>query len=165
MHYITFGRWKLATEAFEEIIQDFEFLETWEDRYGYIIDLGKSMPGLEEKFKTPATKVEGCASQVWFDMDFVPSDSGLVFYFKGDSDAIIVRGLIAILTRLFNGLTIEQVSQTDAHSELQKLDLRNHLSLQRSNGLVSMIAKIKNVSAKVLESKLHVPINSHESTH
>jgi len=153
VYYVSFGRLKLATEAFEEIIQDFEFLETWEDRYGYIIDLGKDMPGLEEKFKTPVTKVEGCASQVWFVMDFIPSDSGFIFHFKGDSDAIIVRGLIAILSRLFNGLTIEQVSKTDAHSELQKLDLRNHLSQQRSNGLVAMIAKIKNVSTNALESK------------
>ncbi len=144
--------WKLATAAFEEIIQDFEILDTWEDRYGYIIDLGKSMPGLEEKYKTKTTKVEGCASQVWFVMDFIPSNSGLIFKFRGDSDAIIVKGLIAILTKLFNGLTIEQVSRIDAHSELQKLDLQNHLSHQRSNGLVAMVTKIKNLSCEILAS-------------
>ena len=144
--------WKLATAAFEEIIQDFEILDTWEDRYGYIIDLGKSMPGLEEKYKTQTTKVEGCASQVWFVMDFTPSNSGLIFNFRGDSDAIIVKGLIAILTKLFNGLTIEQVSRIDAHSELQKLELQSHLSNQRSNGLVAMVAKIKNLSYEFLTS-------------
>ncbi len=143
----------MATEAFEEIIQDFEILESWEDRYGYIIDLGKSMAGLEDKYKTSATKVEGCASQVWFVMDFTPSQSGLIFQFKGDSDAIIVRGLIVILAKLFNGLTVKQISNVDAHSELQKLELQSHLSQQRSNGLVAMITKIKGVSTQLLESE------------
>ncbi len=143
----------MATEAFEEVIQDFEILESWEDRYGYIIDLGKSMAGLEGKYKTSATKVEGCASQVWFVMDFTPSQSGLIFQFKGDSDAIIVRGLIVILAKLFNGLTVKQIADVDAHSELQKLELQSHLSQQRSNGLVAMITKIKGVSTQLLESE------------
>lgn len=145
----------MATESFKEIIQDFEFLDTWEDRYGYIIDLGKSMPGLEEKDKTPVTKVEGCASQVWFVMDFTPSNKGVIFHFRGDSDAIIVRGLIVILGKLFNGLTIQHISKIDAYTELQKLDLQSNLSLQRSNGLVAMITKIKNVSNQILETSSH----------
>ncbi len=149
----------METESFNEIIQDFEFLETWEDRYGYIIDLGKSMPGLEEKYKTPATKVEGCASQVWFVMDFTPSNKGTIFQFRGDSDAIIVRGLIVILGVLFNGLTIQQISKIDAYSELKKLDLQSNLSLQRSNGLVAMVTKIKNISNQLLEASS--PCSSH----
>ena len=138
--------------SFNEIIQDFEFLDTWEDRYGYIIDLGKSMPGLDKKYKTPATKVEGCASQVWFVMDFTPSKNGLICQFRGDSDAIIVRGLIVILGKIFNGQTIQKIATIDAHSELQKLDLQSNLSLQRSNGLVAMISRIKNVSKQLLET-------------
>ncbi|MEJ2022488.1 MAG: SufE family protein, partial [Maritimibacter sp.] len=121
----------MATEAFEAIVEDFEFLDDWEDRYAMVIDMGKQMPGLDEALKVPATKVDGCASQVWL----VPRVEDGVFHFDGDSDGLIVRGIIAVLGALFNGLTLAEVLATDAQAELGRLKLQEHLSGQRSNGL------------------------------
>ncbi|VAV87400.1 Sulfur acceptor protein =_ iron-sulfur cluster assembly SufE [hydrothermal vent metagenome] len=132
----------MASSAFEDIVEDFEFLEDWEDRYRYVIDLGKRMPVLEEPLKVPATKVEGCASQVWLHPQF---ENG-VFSFDGDSDAMIVRGLIAVLRALYNGLPVANVSGVDARTELARLGLNDHLSAQRSNGLRAMIERIRLVT-------------------
>jgi cysteine desulfuration protein SufE len=133
----------MATEAFEEIVEDFEFLEDWEDRYRYVIEQGKAMDPLDEALKVPATKVDGCASQVWLH----PKIEGGVFSFDGDSDALIVRGLIAVLRSLFNGLSVAEVTRVDAHAELARLGLNDHLSAQRSNGLRAMIERIAQVAA------------------
>lgn len=133
----------MATEAFEEIVEDFEFLEEWEDRYRFVIDLGKSMEPMEDALKVEANKVHGCASQVWL-QTFI--DDG-VFRFDGDSDALIVRGLVAILRKLFNGVAIKDVTKIDAHAELGRLGLNEHLSAQRSNGVRSMIEKIQSIAA------------------
>ena len=95
----------MATPAFEEIVEDFEFLEDWEDRYRHVIELGKAMPPLADALKVPATKVDGCASQVWLH-PVIENDS---FSFDGESDAMIVRGLIAVLRALYNGLPVAQV--------------------------------------------------------
>lgn len=133
----------MATEAFEEIVEDFEFLEDWEDRYRYVIEQGKAMDPLDEALKVPATKVDGCASQVWLH----PKIEGGVFSFDGDSDALIVRGLIAVLRSLFNGLSVTEVTRVDAHAELARLGLNDHLSAQRSNGLRAMIERIAQVAA------------------
>ena len=129
----------MATPAFEDIVEDFEFLEDWEDRYRYVIEQGKSMPPLNEALKVPATKVDGCASQVWLHIS-ISEDS---FQFDGDSDAVIVRGLIALLRSLFNGLSLAQISAVNAEAELARLGLNEHLSSQRSNGLRAMIQRIK----------------------
>jgi cysteine desulfuration protein SufE len=133
----------MATPAFEEIAETFEFLDDWEDRYRHVIDLGRAMAPLDEIFRVPATKVNGCASQVWL----VPhTDEGL-FRFDGDSDAMIVRGLIAVLAALYNGLPLGQVGQVDAVAELGRLGLNDHLSAQRSNGVRAMVDRIKSVAA------------------
>lgn len=136
----------MSTEAFEEIADTFEFLEDWEERYRYVIELGKAMPPLEDALRVPATKVEGCASQVWLVPEIAGDGSGAVFRFRGDSDAMIVRGLIAVLTALYNGLTVDAVRQVDAQAELGRLGLNDHLSSQRSNGLRAMVQRIRAVA-------------------
>ncbi|SMX22065.1 SufE family protein [Boseongicola aestuarii] len=133
----------MATEAFEDIAETFEFLEDWEDRYRHVIDMGKAMPPLEEAFRVPATKVDGCASQVWLLPEIEGTGSNAVFRFRGESDAMIVRGLIAVLHALFSGLTVSDVLKVDAAAELGRLGLNDHLSAQRSNGLRAMIERIR----------------------
>ncbi len=133
----------MATEAFEEIAGTFEFLDDWEDRYRYVIELGRDMPPLDDALKVPATKVDGCASQVWL----VPKVEGGTFSFDGDSDAMIVKGLIAILRALYGGLPVAQVTDVDAPAEMARLGLDEHLSAQRSNGLRAMIERIRLVAA------------------
>lgn len=134
----------MATAAFEEIVDDFEFLEDWEDRYRYVIDRGRVMDPLEDALKVPSTKVEGCASQVWLH----PKIEAGVFSFDGDSDAMIVRGLIAVLRALYNGVPVGEVGRVDAPAELARLGLDAHLSAQRSNGVRAMIERIRLVAAE-----------------
>lgn len=129
----------MASAAFEEIVEDFEFLDDWEDRYATVIDMGKSMAVMDEALKVPATKVEGCASQVWLQ----PMIQAGVFRFIGDSDAMIVRGLIAVLSALYNGVPVGEVAAIDAHAELARLGLNEHLSSQRSNGVRAMVERIR----------------------
>ena len=133
----------MATPAFEDIVEDFEFLEDWEDRYRHVIDQGKAMEPLDDALKVPATKVDGCASQVWLH----PIIEDGTFRFDGDSDALIVRGLIAVLRSLYNGLPLADVTRVDAGAELARLGLNDHLSAQRSNGLRAMIERIREVAA------------------
>ncbi len=133
----------MAQPAFEEIVEDFEFLEDWEDRYRYVIDRGKAMKALDAALKVPATKVDGCASQVWLH----PRIEAGVFSFEGESDAMIVRGLIAVLKALYNDAPVSEVPDIDAHGELERLGLNDHLSAQRSNGLRAMIERIRQVAA------------------
>lgn len=133
----------MATEAFEEIADTFEFLEDWEERYRHVIDLGKAMPALEDAFRVPATKVEGCASQVWLLPEIEGQGPRATFRFRGASDAMIVSGLIAVLKALYNGLSVSDVLTVDAASELGRLGLNDHLSAQRSNGLRAMVERIR----------------------
>ena len=133
----------MASAGFEDIVETFDFLDDWEDRYRHVIDLGKAMPALAEEFKVPALKVQGCASQVWLR----PEMTADRFDFQGDSDAMIVRGLIAILHRLYAGLTLPEVLAVDAPAELARLGLNEHLSSQRSNGLRAMVVRIRTVAA------------------
>jgi len=133
----------MASPAFEDIVEDFEFLEDWEDRYRYVIEQGKSMDPLPDALKVPATKVDGCASQVWLH----PQIEGGVFRFDGESDAMIVRGLIAVLRALYNDLPVKEVLGVDAGGEMARLGLNDHLSAQRSNGLRAMIERIREVAA------------------
>lgn len=134
----------MASPAFEDIADTFEYLDDWEDRYRHVIELGKAMPPLDDAFKTPALKVQGCASQVWLR----PQIAGGRFGFQGDSDAMIVRGLIAILHALYAGLTLDEVLAVDAPAELGRLGLNDHLSAQRSNGLRAMVERIRMVVAE-----------------
>ena len=132
----------MASAAFEEIAEAFDFLEDWEDRYRYVIEKGKAMDQLDPAFRVPATKVEGCASQVWLH----PRIANGQFHFEGDSDAMIVRGLIAVLRALYDGLPLDDVARVDAAAELARLGLNDHLSAQRSNGLRAMIERIRLVA-------------------
>lgn len=138
----------MASAAFEDIAETFDFLDDWEDRYATVIDMGKALPELEPELCVPATKVNGCASQVWL----VPSIQGqgpsAIFSFRGASDAMIVQGLIAILIALYSGLTVAEVLKVDARAEFARLGLNDHLSAQRSNGLRAMVERIKDTAAK-----------------
>lgn len=134
----------MASQAFEEIVETFEFLDDWEDRYRHVIELGKALPPLEDSFKVPAYKVDGCASQVW--LRPMPRDGR--FDFQGDSDAMIVRGLIAVLHALYAGLPLAEVAQVDAGAELARLGLDEHLSSQRSNGVRAMVERIRRTAAE-----------------
>ncbi len=133
----------MATPAFEDIADTLEFLDDWEDRYRHVIDLGRAMPPLDDSFKVPAYKVDGCASQVWLR----PQIAAGRFDFQGDSDAMIVRGLIAILHALYAGLPPAEVARIDAPAELARLGLNDHLSAQRSNGLRAMVERIRQTAA------------------
>ena len=134
----------MATQAFEDLADTFEFLDDWEDRYRHVIDLGKAMPPLDNSFKVSALKVQGCASQVWLR----PVVTAGHFDFEGDSDALIVRGLIAVLHALYSGLPVDAVGQVDAVAELGRLGLNDHLSAQRSNGVRAMVERIRKVAAE-----------------
>ncbi|GGA24398.1 SufE family protein [Neptunicoccus cionae] len=140
------------TEDFQEIVETFEFLDDWEDRYRHVIDMGKTMPPLDETLRVPATKVDGCASQVWIVPHIEGNGPEAVFTFQGESDAMIVRGLIAILSALFNNVTVQQVVDTDAAAAFAQLGLDQHLSAQRSNGLRAMIVRIQSLAQNKLAS-------------
>ena len=128
---------------FEDILEDFDFLENWEDKYRYIIDLGKELECYPENLKNEDHRVLGCASQVWFDVEVLESNNKKLLYFIGDSDALIVKGLAVILFSLFSNKTPEEILQIDPDEELKKLNLEKNLTMQRSNGLFSMIKRIK----------------------
>ena len=128
----------MANSEFEQIVDDFDFLDDWEDKYRYVIEEGKKMPALGESFKVDSNKVNGCASQVW--LQFSVSDT---LYFDGDSDAIIVKGLIAVLRKLYNGTPINQIKSISASENLKRLGLDDHLSTQRSNGVKAMVERIQ----------------------
>ena len=131
----------MTNSEFEQIVGDFEFLEDWEDKYRYVIEEGKKMPTLDESLKVDSNKVNGCASQVW--LHFTVSDT---LYFNGDSDAIIVKGLIAILRKLYNGTPINEIKNISAWENLKRLGLDDHLSTQRSNGVKAMVERINSIS-------------------
>ena len=133
----------MANPAFEDLVDTFAFLDDWEDRYRHVIDLGRMMPPLDPAFKVPALKVEGCASQVWLR----PIPENGVFDFQGESDAMIVHGLIAVLHTLYAGVPLADISAIDAPSELARLGLTDHLSAQRSNGLRAMVDRIRSSAA------------------
>ncbi len=124
-----------------ELIDNFEFLDTWEDKYRYIIELGEKLPPLDEKYHTEDWKVQGCQSQVWL----LPTkdDNGKIS-FVGDSDAMIVKGLIAIVLMIFNHKSPSEIKAVAVEDIFAKLKLEEHLSPSRRNGLLSMIDKIKN---------------------
>jgi len=137
--------------SIDEIIANFELLDDWDDRYRYLIELGRALPPLPETARNDANKVRGCASQVWLATSIRPNGaSGPVLTFAGDSDAHIVRGLIAVLFALFSGKGAKDILATDAIALFEKLGLREHLTPQRSNGFRSMVDRIhRDASAAV----------------
>jgi len=136
----------MSQDTFEDIVDTFAFLDDWEDRYRHIIDMGKEMPDLDEAFQVPATKVDGCASQVWLVPEIRNEDATRI-YFTGTSDAMIVRGLIAILKSLYSGQKARDILDIDAFARFGELGLDQHLSAQRSNGLRAMVERIRSVAA------------------
>ena len=123
----------------DELVDDFAFLDDWEDRYMHVIDLGKSLEPLTDAERTPANKVEGCASQVWIVTE--PSDGRL--HFRGDSDAHIVKGLIAVVHTALSGRTPPDLLAVDVEGLMSRIGLSEHLSSQRANGLRAMVARLR----------------------
>ena len=128
----------------DEITENFELLDDWDDRYRYVIELGRSLAPLADAARTDANKVQGCASQVWLTTRIEPDGAtGPMLSFVGDSDAHIVRGLIAILLAVYSGKRAHDILATDAVAVFEKLGLKEHLTPQRSNGFRSMVERIK----------------------
>jgi len=126
-------------QAFNDIAENLSFLDDWEDRYKYIIELGQALPPLADSEKNSATKVNGCVSQVWL----VTERVGDLLSYRGESDAAIVRGLAAILIALYSGRRPSEIAETDAIGIFDQLGLREHLSTQRSNGVAAMVNRIR----------------------
>jgi len=127
-----------------DIIENFESLDDWDDRYRYLIELGRELPAMSAAAHSEANKVQGCASQVWLDTSVRPNGAdGPVLTFMGDSDAHIVRGLIAILFAVFSGRRATDILAVDAVALFEKMGLREHLTPQRSNGFRSMVERIR----------------------
>jgi len=126
----------------QDIIDDFSFMDDWEERYTHVIDLGKDLAPLSADERNETTRVKGCVSQVWLVKDVDEDKQGRLFY-RGDSDAHIVKGLVAIIIQIFSGQTAANIINTDINAIMDKLGLAEHLSSQRSNGLKAMIARIE----------------------
>jgi len=135
----------LPDVTLEEVMDTFELLEDWEDRYRYIIELGRKLPGLPEDAYCDENKVRGCASQVWFISRKDGPEPRLILL--GDSDAHIVKGLIALLLLIYSGKTPEEIRSTDAREILGQFELEQHLSPMRANGLHSMLQRIQELAA------------------
>lgn len=137
--------------SLDEILENFELLDEWDDRYRYLIELGRTLEPLPEEARTDANKVRGCASQVWLDTRVVrqPGQEP-VLEFLGDSDAHIVRGLVALAFAIFSGRPARTILETDAHAIFKQLGLSEHLTPQRSNGLRSMVERIKSEARAAL---------------
>lgn len=127
----------------DDLIADFEFLDNWEDRYRHVIELGKKLPPFPEAERNDINKVQGCASQVWLISHVKQTPSGPLLEFEGDSDAHIVRGLVAVLLALVSGRTPKEIMETDILGVFRQIGLEGHLTPQRSNGLRSMVERIR----------------------
>jgi cysteine desulfuration protein SufE len=136
----------------DDLIADFEILDEWEDRYRHVIELGRALPPLPADDHRPANKVQGCASQVWITSQASGPSDDPVMSFRGDSDALIVKGLIAIAFMLYADRPAREILATDAAPVLRQLGLSDHLTPQRSNGFASMIARIKSDAAAALQA-------------
>jgi len=126
----------------DEIAQNFDLLDDWEDRYRYLIELGRQLQPMSEDARNDANKVRGCASQVWLDTSIIAGAPPRM-HFVGDSDALIVRGLVAVAIALFDGKTPDEIAATDAEALFSRLQLREHLTAQRSNGLRALVDRIR----------------------
>jgi cysteine desulfuration protein SufE len=133
----------------DDIIESFGFLDDWEDRYRYLIELGRDLPPFPDSARTAENKVEGCASQVWLDTT-IGDGPDPVITFTGDSDAHLVKGLVALLLTLYSGRAASEIRATDALKVLDGLGLREHLTPQRSNGLRSMVERIRSEADRAL---------------
>ncbi len=134
--------------SIETIVENFEFLDDWEDRYKYLIELGNSLDEFPQSLCTEENKVNGCVSQVWI-TSCVSSDEPPVISFRGTSDAHIVRGLIAVTLAIFSGRSAKEITEIDENSYFEKIGLQEHITPQRSNGLRSMVKRIKDTAAQL----------------
>lgn len=139
-----------SVPTLETIREDFAFIDDWEDRYRYVIELGRTLPDFAESDKTPENKVNGCVSQVWLTSATEGATENPVIRFRGDSDALIVRGLIAIAFGIFSGKPARSILETDALAIFSELGLEEHLTPQRSNGLKSMVERIRKDAGRAL---------------
>lgn len=139
----------MALATTEEILEDLAFFDDWEERYQYIIDLGKGLPAMSESLRTPERLVKGCQSNVWIE----PSREGDALLFLVDSDAIIVRGLLALVMAAYHGKTAAEISEFDIDGYFQQLDLERHLSPTRGNGLKSIVLRIQNIAAAIVSAQ------------
>jgi cysteine desulfuration protein SufE len=139
------------SHTLDQLREDFSYLDDWEDRYKHVIELGRALPAMPDALKSPATKVNGCASQVWIHSNVVQSADGPRLVLQGDSDALIVKGLIAVAFMVYAPLTAAEAATTDAVPIFADLGLKDHLTPQRSNGLASMVARIKADAVKALQ--------------
>ena len=136
-------------QAFDEIADNLSFLDDWEERYRYIIELGQALPPLAPEERSADNRVHGCVSQVWL----VSERDGDTLRYRGESDAMIVRGLVAILVALYSGRPPEEIAETDAIALFDGLGLREHLSTQRSNGLVAMVRRIREEAKALADAR------------
>jgi len=136
--------------SIDSLIDDFSFLDDWEDRYRYVIELGKELTPLSEAEHSAANKVQGCVSQVWLVTEPHAQGNDPVIEFRGDSDAFIVRGLIAIVLRIYSGKSAREILSIEARDIFERLGLNEHLSPQRSNGLYSMVERVKSDAAAAI---------------
>jgi len=135
----------------QDMMDDFSYLDDWEDRYMHVIELGKSLAPLSDEERNANTKVNGCVSQVWLVLNVEKDgDNNPVLNFRGDSDAHIVKGLVAVVLTVFSGRTAQEIVDIDAAALLSELGLEEHLTPQRSNGLHAMIGRIKRDAAALL---------------
>lgn len=130
-------------QAFQDIADNLSYLDDWEDRLNYLIELGQALPQLEETDKTADNKVKGCVSNVWLVSEVDRSGAAPVMTFRGQSDAIITKGLVAVLLALYSGRPASEIAETDAIEWFKKVGLSEHLGMQRSNGLVAMVNRIR----------------------
>lgn len=135
--------------SIDELVENFSFLDSWEDRYKYLIDLGNTLPRLSEEKKTDEWKVPGCQSQVWI----IPHFEGGCISFEGDSDAIIVRGIIAVVLEIFKDKAAQEILNIDVEKIFDKMGLREHITPNRRSGMLSMVDKIKHYAAEALRKQ------------
>lgn len=137
-------------QPFEDIAENLSFLDDWEDRLTYLIELGQALPPMDDADKTDENKVRGCVSNVWLVSSLDLAGTTPIMTFRGQSDAIITKGLVAVLIALYSGRPATEIAETDAIEWFRRLGLSDHLGMQRSNGLVAMVARIRNEAKAAL---------------
>ncbi|WIY53646.1 SufE family protein [Devosia sp. YIM 151766] len=137
-------------QPFQDIADNLSFLDDWEDRYRYLIELGQALPKLDEAERSAANKVNGCVSQVWLVAEPETVDGAPGLKFRGESDAMIVQGLVALLLALYSDRSAREIADTDAIALFDELGLREHLTTQRSNGLAAMVGRIRGAGRAAL---------------
>ncbi|KYO50102.1 SufE family protein [Tistrella mobilis] len=141
----------MANAATEELIENFSLFDDWEERYAYLIDLGRKLPDLPEAERTPESKVEGCMSQVWLLSEVEPGHPPVIRY-RADSDSQIVRGLIAVLMTAYSGETADRIIATDINDIFNRIGLDRHLSPNRRNGFYAMVQRISDTAAQAMKA-------------